>query len=248
MGGLGHYLEREGLATTQISLIREHSQKIKPPRALWVPFELGRPLGVPDDPAFQHQVLRAALKLLEAPSGPVLVDFPSEAPPSAKASEPEACPLVLPQQQPDLETMAGLRRAFLQEVSQMGVWHRQAAERRGRTTYGVSGLEPLEAAKLLATVLAGETPPNPREDLSLAALLKLAVEDLKAFYQEAVTARPGGPQDSAGLNDWLFGQCVAGRVFLGLREVMEQSPDPEIRLVGGRLVIPVSQSGRKTSP
>ena len=72
MGGLAHYLEQDGLATTQISLIRLHSEKIRPPRALWVPFELGRPLGPPNDEAFQHRVLKAALDLLAAPSGPVL--------------------------------------------------------------------------------------------------------------------------------------------------------------------------------
>jgi hypothetical protein len=42
---------------------------------LWVPFELGRPLGLPDDPALQTRVLVAALKLLEAEKGPVLEDF-----------------------------------------------------------------------------------------------------------------------------------------------------------------------------
>ena len=34
MGGLAHTLEDEGIATTQISLIRLHTEKIKPPRAL----------------------------------------------------------------------------------------------------------------------------------------------------------------------------------------------------------------------
>ena len=65
MGGLSHYLESDGLATTQISLVREHSETMKPPRAMWVPFILGRPLGQPNDPAFQRRVLRGALELLE---------------------------------------------------------------------------------------------------------------------------------------------------------------------------------------
>lgn len=80
MGALGHYLEEEGVATTQISLIREHTESIRPPRALWVPFELGRPLGRPGDAGFQLDVLRAALILLESPTGPVLRDYPGEAP------------------------------------------------------------------------------------------------------------------------------------------------------------------------
>ena len=61
MGGLAHFLEDEGLATTQISLIRPQTENTKPPRALWVPFELGRPMGAPNDAAFQLRVLRAAL-------------------------------------------------------------------------------------------------------------------------------------------------------------------------------------------
>ncbi len=64
VGGLAHFFEEEGVPTTQISLVRLHTERINPPRALWVPFELGRPLGIPDDPTFQKRVLLAALKLL----------------------------------------------------------------------------------------------------------------------------------------------------------------------------------------
>ncbi len=78
MGALAHYLEVEGISTTQISLIREHTEFIRPPRALWVPFELGRPLGAPDNPELQRRILLSALELLEASEGPVLVDFPDE--------------------------------------------------------------------------------------------------------------------------------------------------------------------------
>ena len=35
-----------------------HSEIIRPPRALWVPFILGRPLGKPGDEAFQLAVVR----------------------------------------------------------------------------------------------------------------------------------------------------------------------------------------------
>ena len=74
MGALGHFLESEGLATTQISLIREHTASIRPPRALWVPHMLGRPLGDPGDVKGQKSVLEGALRLLERAEGPVLVD------------------------------------------------------------------------------------------------------------------------------------------------------------------------------
>jgi len=83
------------LPTTQISLIREHTETIKPPRALWVTFELGRPLGVPNDAMFQTRVLLAALKLLEAPSGPLIDDFPEDVPAAAEGISALACPLKL---------------------------------------------------------------------------------------------------------------------------------------------------------
>ena len=47
---------------------------MNPPRALWVPFELGRPIGAPDEPDFQRRVVEAALALFAAPDGPVFLD------------------------------------------------------------------------------------------------------------------------------------------------------------------------------
>src|SRR3954470_24111436 len=98
VGALGHYLEQEGIATTQISLAREHTAALAPPRALWVPFMLGRPFGVPHDADFQRNVLLAALKLLERDRGPVLEEYPFDAPHSDLGPEPEGlvCPVSFP--------------------------------------------------------------------------------------------------------------------------------------------------------
>ena len=81
MSALGHYLEEEGVPTVAISLIRPQTENTKPPRALWVPFELGRPFGPPSDAAFQKRVILAALRLLERERGPVIIeDFPEDDP------------------------------------------------------------------------------------------------------------------------------------------------------------------------
>src|SRR5215472_19170007 len=74
-------IEEEGIATVAISLIRPQTENTEPPRALWVPFELGRPFGPPSDPAFQKRVILAALRLLERENGPVLLEnFPNDDP------------------------------------------------------------------------------------------------------------------------------------------------------------------------
>ncbi len=69
-------LERNGISTVCIALLREVAEKVRPPRALAVPFPHGYPLGRPNDPALQKRVMTQALALLgrEGP-GPVLEDF-----------------------------------------------------------------------------------------------------------------------------------------------------------------------------
>ncbi len=81
MSALGHMIEEQGVATVAISLSRPHTENTKPPRALWVPFELGRPFGPPGDPAFQRREVLAALGMLDEGGGPVrIADFPDDDP------------------------------------------------------------------------------------------------------------------------------------------------------------------------
>ena len=72
MCAISYYLEREGIMTTGISLVRENALALSPPRSLWVPFPLGRPLGAANNPDFQHRVIAAGLDLLNRSSGSVL--------------------------------------------------------------------------------------------------------------------------------------------------------------------------------
>lgn len=75
-------LEGQGISTVCIMLLREVAEAVRPPRALFVPFRHGYPLDRPDDPAGQHAVIEAALRLFEdaSLSPPYLASFPSQAP------------------------------------------------------------------------------------------------------------------------------------------------------------------------
>lgn len=70
-------LERQGIATVVIQLLREVTERVHPPRALCVPFRHGYPLGAPNDASLQHQVIASSLELLENQQAtpPYLVDF-----------------------------------------------------------------------------------------------------------------------------------------------------------------------------
>ena len=70
-------LERQGISTVVIQLLRNVAEKVHPPRALFVPFKHGYPLDAPGDPARQAAVIEAALKMLEDPvlTAPALCDY-----------------------------------------------------------------------------------------------------------------------------------------------------------------------------
>ena len=70
-------LERQGISTVVIQLLRLATEKVRPPRALYVPFRHGYPLDSPNDPAKQRMVLEAALSLLEVKNlePPTIFDY-----------------------------------------------------------------------------------------------------------------------------------------------------------------------------
>jgi hypothetical protein len=240
VGGLSHYLEEEGLATTQISLIREHTERINPPRALWVPFELGRPLGAPNDDLFQKRVLMAALGLLEASTGPLLVDFPEDAPSSGDFTG-WACPLNLVEEKGERAVDLSLSESLKREMDFLRPWYDVAVQNNGRTTAGVSGLEIQEAADFLVGFINFPGTPSPRPELPLGEVLKLASEDLKAYYFESAAAQ-SGEANSKQIADWFWKETEAGRMLFDLQKVCLGSNDPAIKMMGTMLLIPRNQA------
>jgi hypothetical protein len=56
-------MERRGIVTVSLSTTREISEKVRSPRSLLVPFRFGFPLGRPDDPPLQREVIETALEM-----------------------------------------------------------------------------------------------------------------------------------------------------------------------------------------
>ena len=234
MGALGHFIEREGLATAQISLIREQTAAIRPPRALWVPFMLGRPFGAPNAPDFQRKVLRALLALFGRPSGPVLEDFTEDAPVDAAGETAFACPVSFAHADTGSDEPV---KAMRREIAQLAPWYELARARRGRTTVGVSGLT-IEQAANFAVGFTGDAP-APVYDASLSAgvALKRVCDDLKAYYYEAVAAQPGNlsPRE---IDRWFWFETIAGRVFLAIQQACLRSDDKSLQPLGKLSLVP----------
>lgn len=58
--------------TTSVTMLPEVTAKVRPPRALSVPFPLGYPLGAPNDGALQRRVIEQALALVTRTDVPVM--------------------------------------------------------------------------------------------------------------------------------------------------------------------------------
>ena len=234
MSALGHYLEEEGIATVAISLIRPQSENTKPPRALWVPFELGRPFGPPSDPLFQRRVVLAALRLLECASGPTIIEDFAEDDPRAK-SDPGWHPPQLPAASGDgsVEALAARLEA---EIPLLQGAHDRWFVGHGRTAIGLSALSMAECGGYVADWLRGKAPPSPRDGFSAPLMLRFAVDDVKAYYLEAGAgaAKPSSRQ----LGDWFWNESAAGAAIHALRTACLASEDERLKLIAGNFMVP----------
>ena len=68
-------LERRGIVTASITMLPEVTAKVRPPRALAVPWPLGFPLGAPGDAELQRRVLGRLLALCERSDVPLLETY-----------------------------------------------------------------------------------------------------------------------------------------------------------------------------
>ena len=238
MSALGHYLEEEGIATVAIALIRPQAENTKPPRALWVPFELGRPFGPPNDPAFQKRVVLAALGMLVEDGGPVrIIDFPDDD--SRAQPDPAWRPPFMPAAvaDGDAESLASRLEAeilFLQGA------HRRWLEQHGRSTVGLTGLAINDCAHYVAEWLRGKAPPSPRDGFSAPLILRFAVDDLKAFCLEAAAAGAAKPS-SRQLTDWLWNETATGAAIHVLREMLQAHEDDRLRLIVSNFIVPAAR-------
>ena len=226
MGTLAHSFEAAGLATVGLSLVRPHIERLHPPRALHCEFPLGRPLGRPDDPAFQRRVLDAAFVLLDRPSGPVLEDFPEVIDDDTEA--PLACPVPPrydPSVPPAVDEARGLRPA----------WDRARAQ-LGRTQVGrvvdADGIP--EAVAGFVRISEG----TPWTEAGLPGDPAAVAMDIRSYYEEAALSLAGHVTGARAAESWLFRWTETGAVLKAARDAMAAVSPPYEHIL---YLIPVTQ-------
>jgi hypothetical protein len=68
-------VEQRGISTASITLLEDITRRIRPPRALAVPYPLGFPLGEANNPTLQTTIMKQLLALLDRVDVPVLGEF-----------------------------------------------------------------------------------------------------------------------------------------------------------------------------
>jgi len=242
VSGLAHFFESEGIPTAIIALVREHAERMKPPRALAVPFELGRPFGAPNEPEFQMRVLRSVLDLFNCEQGPVLEDFPDQPPGPAPDMEGWTCPINLAPPVQDMTDKEKLLAGFVQELDLMQPWYDEAVKAHKHATFGVSGSSAVEIAGFLVDFVTDPAMECPDDAFTISKYLKLLSNDLRSFYMQAAAARTSNFTDKQ-IGDWLWGETVYGATMLMIKKLCDEHENEELR-TDSRLLVPLHQQHR----
>ena len=215
MSALAHVFEAAGLATVGISLVRGQAERSRPPRMLHCDFPLGRPLGRPGDPEFQHRVLGMALGLLPRDDVPVLVEFGESI--IDEADQPLAC--VLPPRHdrslhPAVDEALGLRAAY---------------ERR-RTATGTTNVKrlggPDRVPDLVACFVAiAEGGAWDGAGLEPAQFGQAAL-DIRAYYEEAALALVEHVPAARQAESWFYRSTVTGSVLRTAQAIIRAAEAP----------------------
>lgn len=228
-------LESRGVPCVAIGAVRVQMEKTQPPRGLFVPFQLGRPLGEPEDAGFQRHVLLQALGLLERTDGPVILeDFPDD--PPGWQDVPSWAPPLPPSGATTPDNPEAWRDGFAAELSRLRPAWERARLRFERSTVGLSHLPPSEWAALAALFINGDAP-HVAWHATPALALRFLSDDIKAFYSEAGQADGPAPA-SRQLDAWFWRGTLAGRLLIALRSVAMASENNAVKTVGGRFLVP----------
>ena len=224
MSVLARVFEAAGLTTVAIALVREHAERVRPPRALWVPFYFGYALGKPDDPDFQHQVIAAALDTLSSSEGPVLADYPEA-----------AGPIGLPQASEVSAASNGEARSLdaAGEITALRGYYERWQEQRGRTAVGVTGIPQRRFRGIIrfleAYAASDDADMDERPaDVSVPQFARYCADDLKAFCYEARMAQR--PNDSEPeIHNWFWGETAVGALIDSITQRLNATGDSALQ-------------------
>jgi len=209
---LAHVLEAHGIATVALVAVGRLAERMGAPRALAADFPLGRPLGRPGDPAFQHRVLGRGLALLDADAGPVLESWP----------EPiglDSALLLVP-----IPGAVGDATDPTSEVDALRDAYARYCAAHGRTSVGLAASpDQLHDVVVAFTAIAAGTP---WRSAGLPGNAVACALDLRTYYEEAALAIVDAAPGPGAAEAWFYGATATGRVLRAARRALRDAEAP----------------------
>ena len=199
------------MATVAIGSIRGQIYGTAPPRGLFCDFPLGRPLGVPDDPAFQRRVIERAFAMLER-TEPAVEDY--EIVIEDGETQPLTCPLPArmdPDAHPAIDEAKGLRPAYDRAIAKYG--NRAGAVR-------LLDADSIPAAiESFIRVAEG----HPWKQAGIPGIPARVSQDIRGYYEmAAMEIADHTPAAWAGYR-WFRDQTKTGEIIRQARDAMRES-------------------------
>ena len=214
---------------------------MRPPRALFVPFELGRPFGPPNKPEIQRQVLIEALTLLERRDGPIIEDFVTHSiyhKGIEEENEGWTCPINLAKPTNDLTDTQKLSFDLKQEVILLQPWSKRSIESsKGRRLDGLTTYSPEEIIDLLVSFIENPDIISFIPNQPIGRALKIISDDLKNFYFQSAMAKPKNISD-VKLGNWFYGDTLAGKLLIEIRAICLAHSNESLKLIGRTNFVP----------
>lgn len=215
VSAIAHVLEAAGLTTLTIGTVEPHIRKVAPPRGLICHFPLGRPLGKPADPSFQHLVLENLFALLAYDHGPVLETFAERL--DDTAEEVLVCtlpPRLNNEEHPAVDEARSLKSAYQRAVDQYGNHIGPSRE--------ISASEVPTAIEAFVKVASG----TPMREAGIPGVPMRVAQDIRGYYQTAALALAEHTAGAWASEDWFYQQTETGKLMLDVRKSLKDAGAP----------------------
>ena len=214
MSTLAHVFEAAGIATVALGSIRKQIESGAPPRGLWCDFPLGRPLGKPGDPEFQHRVLEAAFALLDS-TEPVLEVFGESIQDDGEVLSCPMPPRHDPDAHPAIDEARGLRAAYDRGVEMSN----------GRFAAGraVAADDIPAAIETFIKIAEGTN----WAEAGIPGLPMRVGHDIRSYYETAALAMVDHAPPAWAGTRWFYDQTETGKVITAARKVMQEQEAPQ---------------------
>ena len=208
MSTLAHVLEENGLATVALGIIEDQIRSTAPPRGLFVDFPLGRPLGKPNDAAFQQGVIDRALSLLDA-TGPLVEAFDKAIIDDGSVLACTMPPIDDPDAHPAVAEARGLRAAY----------NRTVAAHDGRIgAHRVVEPDDVPAAiESFIRVAEG----TPWKEAGIPGIPARVTMDIRDYYEAAAMSLADHTPNAFEATRWFLRETETAKVILAARERMK---------------------------